>query len=58
MRVARFEKALTIALELEVYGQIQRITDEQRISMAEWVRNAINTALKKAKQDGGSSHDE
>jgi hypothetical protein len=58
MRVAKFTKPLTVGLELEVYAQIQRITDEQKISMAEWIRDAIETTLRNVAEDGGTGHDE
>ena len=47
MKTARFTKALTIALNPEAYGQIKQITDAEQISIAEWVRNAVDTALGK-----------
>jgi predicted HicB family RNase H-like nuclease len=46
MRKARFQKQLTIAIPPEHFEQIQRITDEQEISLAEWIRNAVAAALK------------
>jgi len=45
MRKARFQKQLTIAIPPEHFEQIQQITDEQEISLAEWVRDAISAAL-------------
>ncbi len=45
MRKARFKKQLTIAIPPEHFEQIQRITDKQEISLAEWVRNAVAAAL-------------
>jgi len=47
MKTARFTKALTIALNPEAYEQIKQITDAEQISIAEWVRNAVDTALEK-----------
>ena len=46
MKEAKFTKPLTVALQPEVYEQIKQITDEKRISMAQWVRDAATTALK------------
>ena len=46
MRTSKFTKALTIALPPEHFEQIKQITDEQEISLAEWVRNAVASALK------------
>jgi len=46
MKERQFSKALTVALQMEVFEQIKRITDEKRISMAEWVRDAVDAALR------------
>jgi len=45
MKQAVFTKSLTIALRPEAYEQIKAITDEKRISMADWVREAVDAAL-------------
>ena len=45
MKYARFNKPLTIALENEIYLQIKDISEKQRISMAEWVREMLAKAL-------------
>jgi predicted HicB family RNase H-like nuclease len=50
MRKARFKKQLTIAIPPEHFEQIQQITDEQEISLAEWVREAVASALAKYQQ--------
>jgi predicted HicB family RNase H-like nuclease len=50
MRKSQFSKALTIALPPEHYEQIKQITDEQQISMAQWVRDAVDAALKTNQQ--------
>jgi len=47
MRKAKFKKQLTIAILPEHFEQIQEITDEQEISLAEWIRNAVSAALTK-----------
>jgi predicted DNA-binding protein len=47
MKQAIFTKSLTISMPPEQYEQIKQITDQERISMGEWVREAIDTALKK-----------
>ncbi len=49
MRKARFKKQLTIAIPPEHFEQIQQITDEQEISLAQWVRDAVSAALTKNK---------
>ena len=45
MRGHRFNRPLTIAFEAVVYDKIKAISDELKISMAEWVRDAINAAI-------------
>ena len=45
MREAQFVKSLTVALPVDVYQKIKEITDDEKISMAQWVRRAIRTAL-------------
>jgi predicted HicB family RNase H-like nuclease len=50
MRKARFKKQLTIAIPPEHFEKILRITDEQEISIAEWVRDAVAAALNDEKK--------
>ncbi len=50
MKIARFTKALTIALHPEIFEQIKQITDAEQISMAEWVRDAVEAALRNMQQ--------
>ena len=45
MREAKFTKSLTVALPIDVYQKIKEITDDEKISMAQWVRRAVNLAL-------------
>ncbi len=45
MKTSKFTKALTIALPPEHFEQIKKITDEQEISLAQWVRDAVAAAL-------------
>jgi len=45
MRKSQFTKALTIALPPEHFQQIKKITDDEQISMAHWVREAVAAAL-------------
>jgi len=45
MKKAQFSKPLTIALKPEAFEQVKKITDEQEISIAEWIRNAVDMAL-------------
>ena len=51
MKEAQFKKAFTVALNQEVFEQIKRITDENKISMAEWVRDAVDAALNNTKRE-------
>ncbi len=50
MKFKKFSKALTIVLEEEIYHQIKSISDQQRLAMAEWVRDVLTKAL----DDGGA----
>ena len=45
MREAKFVKSLSVALPVDVYQKIKKITDDEKISMAQWVRRAVNLAL-------------
>ena len=51
MRKARFQKQLTIAISPEDFHVIKQITDEQEISLAQWVREAVNEALQTNKRE-------
>ena len=51
MKTAKFTKPLTIALHQDVYEEIKKITDDEKISMAEWVREAVETALTGKQQE-------
>ena len=46
MREAKFTKSLTVALPMSEYQKIKKITDDEKISMAQWVRKVVNMALK------------
>ncbi|MDB4303714.1 hypothetical protein N9934_02870 [Desulfosarcina sp.] len=50
MRTSKFSKALTVALPPEHFEIVKQITDEEQISMAEWVRNAVAAALTENQQ--------
>jgi hypothetical protein len=54
MRTSKFTKALTIALPPEHFEQVKQITDEQQISMAQWVREAVAAALANNKKQEGN----
>jgi hypothetical protein len=51
MKVAHFTKPLTVAFDRAVFEKIKQITDEQKISMAQWVRDAVDAALKTNKPE-------
>jgi hypothetical protein len=50
MKIAQFTKSLTVSLRSEAYNQIEAITDERKISKADWVRAAVDAALEIEKQ--------
>ena len=52
MKTAQFTKPLTIALHPEVYAQIKQITDERKISIAEWFRDAVDSVLDNFQREG------
>ena len=45
MKEAKFTKSLTVALPIDVHQKIKQITDDEKISMAQWVRQAISETL-------------
>jgi hypothetical protein len=47
MRTASYQKSLTVAFRPEVFQRMKEITDERKISIAEYVRQAVDEALKK-----------
>ena len=51
MKTQKFQKALTFALPQEHFEQIQKITDDKQISIAEWVRDALAVALNNIKRE-------
>ena len=51
MREAQFSKALTVGFQEEIYETIKDITDKRRISMAEWVRDAVDMVLRNELKD-------
>jgi hypothetical protein len=58
MKVAKFTKPLSVGLEPETYARIQRITDDSQISMAEWIRKAIDSALRNSIHIGGDDDEQ
>ena len=57
MKQAVFTKSLTVALSSEQYAKIKDITDEKRISMGEWVREAVEASLKKCLKEENWEND-
>jgi hypothetical protein len=47
MKTAEFTKSLTVSLRPEIFGKIKQITDERKISIAEWIRDAVDSVLEK-----------
>jgi len=45
MRKKKFSRALTFSLDPKDFDEIQRLTDEQEISLAEFCRKALSVAL-------------
>ena len=50
MKEAQYTKSITLALQPKIYEKIKEITDRDRISMAEWFRNAVVEALEKIEE--------
>ena len=51
MRIRRFSKPLTISLHPEAFSRIKEITDTEARSMADWVREAVDQALRRQETD-------
>ena len=51
MKIAVFSKVLTFALAPMVFDQIKALTNEQRISMGEWLRKVIDLELARTVKD-------
>ena len=45
MKTAKYTKSLTVALRQETYDRIKAITDQEGISMADWIRRAGEKSL-------------
>jgi hypothetical protein len=52
MKKARYTKALTVALRPDVFKRIRELTDEREISMADWVREVVDTSLETNQREG------
>jgi hypothetical protein len=51
MRIRRFSKPLTISLHPEAFDRIKEITDTEARSMADWIREAVDEALRRQETD-------
>jgi predicted DNA-binding protein len=51
MKNATLTKAFSFSISPEVFARIKRITDNEQTSMAEWVRDAIDSALNNIKRE-------
>jgi len=58
MRQAKYKKQLTIAISPEHFEKIKRITDQEKISLAEFCREALAVALTNNKQPEDIKNDE
>ncbi len=45
MKEAKFVKSLTVALPVSDYQKIKKITDDEKISIEQWVRRAVTMVL-------------
>jgi hypothetical protein len=45
VKTAQFKKSLSVSLKPEVFEHIKKITDQKQISIADWVRSAVDKAL-------------
>ncbi len=50
MKIAQYTKSLTVSLRSESFEKIKQITDERKISIGEWVREAVQSALSTIQQ--------
>ena len=55
MRHAKFIKPLTISLSEEQYTRIKEISDTQKISMSDWIRQALDFAFTARHITGGGN---
>ena len=53
MKTAQYTKSLTVALRQETYDKIKAITDNEGISMADWIREASEKSLVENGMEGG-----
>ncbi len=57
MKHAIFTKPLTVSITEEQYAKIKEISDQKRISMAEWFRQTLDQVLTEMRFiDGGNKN--
>ena len=57
MREARYTKPLSMAVQPELYRKIKMITDEEKISIAEWFRRVAEKELSNSVKEEKLNHD-
>lgn len=51
MRQAQFKRPLSVAFRQDMFTKIKQKSDEDKISMAEWIRQVIDLHLSGKKKD-------
>jgi len=51
MKVAQFTKSTTVSMQPELFDQIKRVTDDEKISISEWFRTAAEQYLINSKKE-------
>ena len=57
MKIAQYTKSTTVSMQPELFEQIKKITDQEKISISEWFRNAADQYLINSKKEE-SNNDE
>ena len=52
MKIAQYTKSTTVSMQPELFDQIKRITDDQKISISEWFRTAAKQYLLNTETEG------
>lgn len=56
MRQAVFTKPLTITLSEDQYSKVKEISDEQRVSMSDWIRRVLDSEFAEISTGGPSGN--
>ena len=51
MRQAQYKRPLSVAFRQDMFSKIKQKSDEEKISMAEWIRQVIHQFLTGAKEE-------